>query len=311
MPYQANHVAIDINQLLYPGIRTKINLEHYISKLYRELDEILHMVEPTSSLILVLDGPAPFAKMLTQRKRGASASPETSLLTPGTILMNGMNDIILGYILQRCHRPQFRNLTVFISGPRSPGEGELKIVEWVNTIMPSYNESLVICGTDSDIILQALSLPYLDKVMVLQSGSKEYSDAFCNISSLSVEMIKDTNIDHSLLNFPQAIRLELVLIMLLQGNDYMPRLQGMTLNKAMKAYTKTIKSRSTGSEFLLDLDNNTFNFPNLLQFLKEMCDGNDRYLRNCTDTNLLIRITNSNKLCIGNFPLPHTIFHMQ
>ena len=34
------------------------------------------------------------------------------------------------------HRPLFSNLTVYISGARQPGEGELKIVDWLQSRIP-------------------------------------------------------------------------------------------------------------------------------------------------------------------------------
>jgi XRN 5'-3' exonuclease N-terminus len=46
------------------------------------LDCLLKMVEPTKSLVLTFDGPAPFAKLQTQRNRRIS-SPQNCLITPG------------------------------------------------------------------------------------------------------------------------------------------------------------------------------------------------------------------------------------
>ena len=37
---------------------------------------------------------------------------------------------------QRVRRPLFQNLTVYISGARQPGEGELKIVDWLQSRIP-------------------------------------------------------------------------------------------------------------------------------------------------------------------------------
>jgi len=158
--------------------------------------------------VLVLDFFS-FAKIAvpcvqTQRNRRIS-SPENSLITPGTDFMNAMDDVVLCYVLQRVRRPLFQNLTVYISGARQPGEGELKIVDWLQTHIPlseaapppappapalpaspaappgaavtghhrvarrHSNDSVVICGSDSDILLQALALSArLPRIAVLQ-----------------------------------------------------------------------------------------------------------------------------------------------
>ena len=63
------------------------------------LDKILRLVEPIKSLVLTFDGPAPFAKLQTQRNRRIS-NPENSLITPGTDFMNAMDDVITCYVLQ-------------------------------------------------------------------------------------------------------------------------------------------------------------------------------------------------------------------
>ena len=89
--------------------------------------------------------------MQTQRHR-RTASPESSLLTPGTDLMNSMENILMCYTLQRYQK--FGNISIFISGGNHPGEGELKIISWINNHLENCSESILIYGSDSDIVLQ-------------------------------------------------------------------------------------------------------------------------------------------------------------
>jgi 5'-3' exonuclease len=186
-PLEASHVAIEMNQILHTNMRVARDPKHFISKIYCSLDGLLDVVKPTESLVLVFDGPAPFAKMQTQRSRRRS-SPDNSLLTPGTYFMDTMQDVVLCYVLQRLNKPLFRNLTVYVSSARDAGEGELKIVNWVSTMMPCKDDSLVICGSDSDLILQAISFPSVGNLTILQNGPV---DMFCNISRLIHEIKTD------------------------------------------------------------------------------------------------------------------------
>ena len=62
---EAMHLAIEMNPILHMNMRAAKNPTHYISKIFCTLDKILTMVKPTKSLILVFDGPAPFAKVIT------------------------------------------------------------------------------------------------------------------------------------------------------------------------------------------------------------------------------------------------------
>lgn len=54
----------------------------------------------------------------------------------------------------------FRKVKFFISGANMPGEGELKCLDWVRTnCAAGTEESVVIVGNDSDLLVQALGLP--------------------------------------------------------------------------------------------------------------------------------------------------------
>jgi 5'-3' exonuclease len=109
------------------------------------------------------------------------STPENNIITPGTDFMALMETYMLGYIFQRIYR--FNNISVYISGANSPGEGEVKIIDWATTHITNKNDSLVICGADSDILLQAMMLSEISSISVLQGGSA-YSTAFCNITMM-------------------------------------------------------------------------------------------------------------------------------
>lgn len=154
-PIVVKHVAIEMNQILHSNLHGARDPQHFISKVFRSIDTVLKHIIPTESLVMVFDGAAPFAKIQTQRSRRQS-SPDSSLFTPGTYIMNTTVDLLLCYTLKRIRKPVLANVTVYISGSRKPGEGELKIVEWVNSIMPCHNDSIAICGGDSDLIIQVM-----------------------------------------------------------------------------------------------------------------------------------------------------------
>ena len=157
------------------------------------------------------------------------------------------------YVAQRLKRPPLsQNITVYISGARSPGEGELKVVDWVQSIMPQANDTMVICGSDSDLLIQALCFPSVRNLMVLQTGADKL-DLVCDINSLSHEILKDadwrgtrgiTSFEYStklplpkgpkgqaldlsnrmtLDEIRRTVRIDFVLLFILNGNDYLPR----------------------------------------------------------------------------------------
>ena len=284
--YETDHLCIDMNQFLHSSFRTTTDAKHFMARVFTGLDAILNTIKPLKSLVLVFDGPAPFAKMQTQKIRRA-IQPENSLITPGTEFMTQMENVMMCYALQRMQRNDFKNLTFFISGSDCPGEGELKIVDWINNHMPSFNDSIVICGSDSDILLQAMALPQIPQAVVFQVGS-DYSDAFCKISSLidnlcnyaglydNVAVQKsdsaspndvDTNV--KLIDTIPSLRLDLVFLFLLQGNDYLPKLRGVTMASVLKSYGHVMQKLPPSERYLIDLNKNTFNFVALWLLLGE------------------------------------------
>lgn len=299
-PQAADHVCIDMNQVLHTSCRCADDPKHIMARIFTNLDDLLRVINPRKSLCLAFDGPAPFAKMQTQRSR-RKTSPDSCLITPGTDFMNGMENLMLCYTLQRIQKTTFQNVSIFISGPETPGEGELKIIDWIFRNKPPLNETIVICGCDSDIILQALTLGTDYNCMVLQSGT-EFSDAFCNISllhkSMSSSIFSQANttlFEESLNKYSTAVglihqndskvhkfedfiaefgnsttsRFEIILLFILQGNDYLPKLRGVTIPKVLRTYAETIRRQPPGRRFLYDINNGTFNFQALYMF----CNG--------------------------------------
>lgn len=314
-PFVCDHLCMDMNQLLHVSFRVQSDPRHFMAKLFGGIDSILRNVVPSKTLVLAFDGPAPFAKMQTQRSR-RKASPESSLITPGTDFMSNIENIMICYTLQRIQRHNFRNLTVFISGPENPGEGELKIINWINNHMPTFNDTIVICGSDSDILLQAVTLVKVPNAIVLQTGF-EYVEAFCNVSALVKSLaittglldddkalsqdtsntnnpsssnkknlkkghvFLDSSHDNSTQNMlmdkidslPHTLRFDLAVLFYLQGNDYLPKLRGVTMISTLAAYGTVMKRLPVNQRFLLDVKNNSFNFLALWLLMAELRKG--------------------------------------
>jgi hypothetical protein len=68
-PEKFDHVLIDVNQILHVCVRKSRSDGHALTLLMKELDEIVQLSTPTTSLVLALDGSPSAAKLSTQRKR--------------------------------------------------------------------------------------------------------------------------------------------------------------------------------------------------------------------------------------------------
>ena len=278
---KADHVCIDMNQILHSG-SVKVaarNPAHFMALLFTTMDSLLRTVCPTKTLVLAFDGPAPFTKMQTQRSR-RSNNPAHSLFTPGTDLMSAMENLMICYTLQRVNRPVFRDLTVFISGAQVPGEGEIKIIEWIHNHMPNHNDSCIICGSDSDIILQTICLQHVPNVRVLQSG-EGYSTALCEVSRVVAQLRRTvcelSGVEDADLPDDERFRADMIIVFVMQGNDYLPKLRSLTIRTALSAYGRAMKRLPADKRGLLLSGGgsgggaaNTFNFSALWTFLDEV-----------------------------------------
>ena len=79
LPSPCERVYVDCNDLLHQASRRAKTEGDLFAELFTLLDGILRMCRPSRSVMLALDGPGPYAKVLEQRRRravngGAAAS---------------------------------------------------------------------------------------------------------------------------------------------------------------------------------------------------------------------------------------------
>ncbi len=64
-----DHLYVDMNSLLHNSLRNSRTVERFHEKLHMKLDGIMKAACPRKSVMLAVDGPAPIAKLMTQRER--------------------------------------------------------------------------------------------------------------------------------------------------------------------------------------------------------------------------------------------------
>eukprot|EP00981_Chlorochromonas_danica_P001617 scaffold351_cov162-Ochromonas_danica.AAC.2 len=285
---QFDHVCFDMNQLLHTrpikdlpstgsdnhtaaaaANRQQKHDAISLMILYKTLDEFFKVIQPCKSVIFAFDGPAPFAKIQTQRIR-RSDNNEHGYISPGTDFMNDIEDAIVCYIMQRLKRPSFQNITYFISGATLPGEGEIKIVRWINSHLSSpanRNESVVLCGLDADMILQAMSINVVSNVYVLQHQCNQRN--MCNISRVLQDLTSNLDSQDNRIEQRKVV-LDYVLLFLLNGCDYLPKLCGVSRRAILAAYRVALAELPLSTKSILDLDNESFHFSTLYEILRKL-----------------------------------------
>ena len=157
--------------------------------------------------------------------------------------------------------------------------------------MPSNNGTIVICGADSDILIQAIPLTDISQIQVLQT-SGDYPDSFCNISSIINEFSKKSNLNEKNSELPESFKMDLLVLFALHGNDYLPKLRGISLTATLRAYGKAIERLPTNQRFLIDVRYNTFNFAALWLLMENLKLQNQTIQRLWTMPTALGELTN-------------------
>ena len=177
-PRVYDHVYVDVNNLLHVAAHHSRSERTFFKKLFALLDNRLAKTSPRHSVTLALDGPAPMAKTITQRRRRIrlSAGAATPLsddmckllkigITPGSVLALKIDRALEYYVARRMLRKERDeegdNLLYEISSMRVAGEGEIKLVKSIQQRLnnPRFEgHSHCIVTEDSDALLLAMTL---------------------------------------------------------------------------------------------------------------------------------------------------------
>lgn len=174
---------------------TPLQQQVYRLKLFQEVcskvNDLVRQIDPTTTLVLCVDGVAGLGKMNQQRQRrfrseqerresGDGDRPSMTQLgralekipsfnpnqfTPGTELMDSLTYYIDGYIRrQQTVDPKWKTLSVIFSNEKVAGEGEHKIMHYLRRhVLP--DQSVCIFGMDADLVMLSMLLP-LKKILI-------------------------------------------------------------------------------------------------------------------------------------------------
>ncbi|KAL7581657.1 hypothetical protein ACA910_022204 [Epithemia clementina (nom. ined.)] len=211
--------------------------------------------------------PKRLQKVWNRKKKHWTVVMATLAITPGTEYMDRAASAILYWVWQRLqlrHGP-LHKLQIFLSSSEVPGEGEVKLMEWLyrpeNQICP--HDYVVMIGGDSDLVLQGLMVPPVltRNVDVLMPNQGTYI-AF-RISEI-VESLRREYMPHLSEQNMMKVRADVVLCFILNGNDYLPKLRGSSgFSSLFNIYTKLSRTWHANGKardaYLVDPDTLEFN----------------------------------------------------
>eukprot|EP01080_Neovahlkampfia_damariscottae_P001850 gene1850-991_t len=250
---QMDHIYFDLNNLLY-GIAMKAKTEdEFASLLMKKIIQTLkNYPAGTKTIFLAIDGPAPRAKLLTQRERRFKPSSASKFgkstkkqflinplnFTPGTDFLNRLKQKLKEFCLNSLvFRLKYSNTKFFISGADCLGEGEFKIFEHMKTLNQTKSENILVVGSDSDLILFGMKNLKKKKIFIL----KEKDNLF-NTFEIKHELLKrkKKGMENGSEHGNRTVD-DFIFLTLLNGNDYFPKLKGINYVSTLENYLKSKK----------------------------------------------------------------------
>eukprot|EP00743_Colponemidia_sp_Colp-15_P010063 GILK01011048.1.p1 GENE.GILK01011048.1~~GILK01011048.1.p1 ORF type:complete len:812 (-),score=128.27 GILK01011048.1:190-2625(-) len=282
-----DHLHIDVNALIHNSVRTASNDRHFVRNLFVRLDSILRAVRARKSITLALDGPAPFAKVLTQRKHRSAVRVEpgslsTLAITPGTHFMTRLKGVLEYYAALKMETMYAKyNVSFLVSGADAIGEGEAKLFERIAS-SPVDNQTHIVIGDDADLILFALSSP--KSHLFVMSATDSAANRFHSKSTVPLSYFSKQSflkeLESMFPNQSESVRLDFVVTSLLLGNDYLPKLS------STKLWDRYLKLRRNKYRDAFLIEQGTFNHKFMSDLLGQIHDPRPRRRSSSVDSSV-------------------------
>nr|AEX62597.1 putative 5'-3'exonuclease20 [Moumouvirus Monve] len=214
-------------------------------------------------------------------------------ITPGTAFMHKLVAHLESDKIQQSFKTNRPNLEVIVSDMYEVGEGEKKIVNYVNKYLSNTNDSVMIYSPDADVILLCMLLP-VNKLYMLryndQSTAKNNRNTYdlIDIKSLksNISYYINNHPDYSEENFDvNNINYDIVCISTLFGNDFVPKIETLNVKKGFQnildAYLKTLINLREKDNYLVNPSKNGFklNFNFLKQVFYNLIPEEDDFIK--------------------------------
>lgn len=257
-----DYVYIDINCILHRIVSGSINENILFGRFYSYIDNLLKNNIPTKQLIFAIDGAAPFAKIILQRKRRLKISRNIGQqndtlnivgplhFTPGTKFMKSLPEKISKYI-KKIELAYKIKVDILVGS----GEAEFKLIRKLLDITKIKNNgNHLLVSTDADIIIMVSSIMN-DNIKNIYVNNLKYVisiDKLLQLHKGKVGLSNNSNKDF-------------MLVSLMMGNDYLPKLNYVNPDKLWDAYIYSLRNDDKGC-FI----GNNLNYNFLLNLLRNI-----------------------------------------
>lgn len=242
------YIYIDVNFLLHNSIYDCKSDNDFIRKLYNQLDVIFSNFIATKKIFFNMDGPSPFAKIMLQRKRRQNVAKKINnnvinslFITPGTESMKKIENYLKIYINKTKKKYRYVTPEFYFSSSDEPGEGEIKICKQViSNGKLNLNHRNLIIGNDSDLIVLSMGMKPIYNINILVRNKN--ANELISLSKLLECHSKYIKRDNDILTLAyDNLRDDFVIVSIMMGNDYLPKLGFINHENLWESYYKLIK----------------------------------------------------------------------
>ncbi|ARF09133.1 XRN 5'-3' exonuclease [Catovirus CTV1] len=249
------HLYIDINFCLHNVAYNTTSSVTLLKKLCTFIENMILKITPNKTLTLATDGPAPYAKLLLQRERRQNISKYMDIsskneinpmcFTPGTIFMTELGIKMKDFIIKLKQKYKVDVFEYF----NGPDEAELKLIRQLLINHKNHpNDKHIILSNDADVCVMSTSLHCYDKIYIAVKSQKEIE--LFDIKEFG-QILKVPYIENNMMNY------DLSFILLLMGNDYLPKLSYISFDGLIKCYKLVLFKNKFGiinKDFTLNIN---------------------------------------------------------
>jgi hypothetical protein len=246
-------VYVDCNYLLHYFIYNCKNDNDLYNKIYNYLKYLLATIQITEQINLIFDGKHPHhlqqinpkkqTQELRQKYKTESTDYDKQKIGPHTPIVSTFK-AHLNNSLDLLNKIYNKKIKVVINDDTVDDEADFKILD---AICESNFKNVCIISRDSDMILIAFSLIYKKNISI---------DILSNLKPIQFIDVNEISKKYSL---------DYVLIILLLGNDYLPKLSNVDYDIIINNYDKYLNHQNP--KILVDGKINKNNFVNYLTYI--------------------------------------------
>jgi 5'-3' exoribonuclease 2 len=266
-----NNLFLDLNCAIHPCCANKTDENEMLDEIFKKILECITITKVSDLVYIAIDGPAPRTKMEQQRYRRLRSSKEkkvwdTNQITPGTSFM----DKLIKFLNCKC---KLLKVKYIISDSNEPGEGEHKIMKYMDTL--NKGTINVVYGLDADLIMLSMIRDY--NVLLLRERTEynienlETNYIFLDISFLKKYLLQSIKKDYYNIS-DNTILHDYLFLCFFIGNDFIINSPSINiryngLNILLSIYSDLQKDYY-GNFYLLE--NDKINYHNLKLLIQRM-----------------------------------------